>query len=249
MTAAPKTHATVCIPWRPSPSRMKAFDRVMQFWERTNWPVVTADSDTEIFSLAQARNNAVAKADTDVVVINDADTIPTMSNVLTAVADPVGICWPFTHYRLIDPKYLDTPFHRLPGAPHINTWDGEGIAGVGGCIVATTDEYWRLGGSPPEFIGWGWEDTAFTYIVRTLSQAHRVDGNIYAFEHNTGNNGQYLDTKADSPGWDRDNQRNKTLAQPYYNADGRPWLMREILRRRDAGAMWPYVGFADATVR
>jgi hypothetical protein len=216
----------------------------MQFWDGVGWPIVTADSDTEIFSLPQARNNAVRRADTEVVVICDADTIPNLKNIRKAVADPTGICWPFTHYRILDPQYLSTPFSELHKCPIINTWDGEGILGVGGCIVCTTKEYWRLGGQPPEFIGWGWEDTAFTAIVQTLSTVKRLPGNIYAFEHNT-NAEKYIGAKSDSPGWDRDNSRNQHLLAGYQNANGRPWLMREVLRRRDAGETPPYVGHAD----
>jgi hypothetical protein len=229
---------------------MKPFERAMAFWAKNfpGWPVVLADSDTEIFSLAQARNNAVAQAGTDIVVIADADTLPTPANIRTAVADPTGVCWPFDRYRIISTDHLDTPLRELVKVPYINTWDGDGIAGVGGCMVTTADEFWRLGGQPPEFIGWGHEDTAFTYIVRTLSTARRIPGNIYAFEHNT-HAENYMGARADSPGWDRDIRRNQALMEPYRNADGRQWLMREILRRREAGTMWPYVGFADVTVR
>jgi hypothetical protein len=92
--------------------------------------------------------------------------------------------------------------------------------------------------------GWGWEDTAFTCIVETLSEARRIPGHIYAFEHNT-NAEEYVRAKADSPGWDRDVDRNRRLCDGYHNASGRPWLMRELLRRRAAGAMPPYIGFVD----
>lgn len=223
---------------------MAAYNRVLRFWWPTGWPVVTGDSDTEIFSLSQARNNAVRKAKTDVVVICDADTIPDMNNVKAAVADPVGVCWPFTKYRILAPEYIDTPFRKLADVPYLNQWGGDGAAGVGGCLITTVDEFWRLGGQPPEFIGWGHEDTAFTFIVETLSTLRRLDGNIYAFEHNTDAAG-YIEAKADSPGWDRNYARNRDLIDPYLRARKRPWLMREILRRRDAGTMFPYVGFAD----
>jgi hypothetical protein len=226
---------TVCVPWRPSPSRLAPFKRVMRFWEEIGWPVITADSDTEIFSLAQARNNAVAKAATEVVVIADADTIPDIANVRAAVEHPDGVCWPFTRYRIISPEYLDTPFEQLATVPILNTWDGEGIAGVGGCMVTTRAEYWRLGGTPPEFIGWGWEDTAFSAIAATLSHVKRIPGNVYAFEHNLTATGDYDNAVADSPGWDRNRDRNEALMKPYQNAHGRQWLMREILRLRKAG--------------
>jgi hypothetical protein len=226
-----KPDVTVCIPWRKSPSRIAAYERVREFWWLVNWPVIVADSDTEIFSLAQARNNAVAQADTEVVVISDADTIPDVRNIIKAVCEPVGVCWPFTNYRILPAEYVETPFDELAGVPHINAWDGDGPNGVGGCLVCTADEYWRLGGQPPEFIGWGWEDTAFTCIVETLSTVRRIPGNIYAFEHNT-NAAGYVGALADSPGWDRDMSRNEELMAPYKAGRGRPWLMREIIRQR-----------------
>ena len=224
-------HATVCIPWRPTPSRMAAFRRVMEYWEMFGWPVVFADSETEVFSLAQARNAAVRKATTDVVVIADADTLIDPLNVLRAVAEPDGVCWPFTRYRILAGEYLDTPIAELASVPHVNTWDGEGVLGVGGCMVTTRKEYWRLGGQPSEFIGWGWEDTAFTAVVETLSKVKRLSGHAYAFEHNS-HAEKYTGAKADSPGWDRDISRNEHLIEPYRNAKGRPWLMRQVLGLR-----------------
>jgi SAM-dependent methyltransferase len=227
--------ATVCIPWRPAPSRIAAFARVQQFWSMFGWPVITADSDTKIFSLAQARNNAVRRATTDVVIISDADTLIDPLNVLRACADPRGVWWPFTRYRILSPKYLGTPIDELSGVPYVNTWDGAGVAGVGGCIVTTRDEYWRLGGQPPEFIGWGWEDTTFTMIARTLSTVRRLNGCVYAFEHNS-HAERYIGAKADSPGWDRDIDRNKELFGYYRAGDGRAWLMRELIAQRDTPA-------------
>lgn len=223
--------ATVCIPWRPSPSRLAAFERVQSFWAQFGWPIVTADSDTEVFSLAQARNNAVRQAKTRVVVICDADTLVDPLNVLRAVAEPSGVCWPFTKYRVMDQKYLDLPYEQLADVPYINTWDGDGIQGVGGCLVATVDEFWRLGGQPPEFIGWGWEDTAFTMVVRTLSTTKRAVGCLYAFEHNEDAD-SYVDAKADTAGWDRDPNRNEHLIKPYMACDLVPWKMRNLIKTR-----------------
>lgn len=229
----PRLRATVCIPWRPSRSRMAAFARVQEYWAMFGWPIVTADSDTKIFSLAQARNNAMRQAETDVVVLADADTLCDPLNVLRAVAEPVGICWPFTRYRILDLKYLDTPVHQLSSLPYINTWDGEGALGVGGMIIGKRSEFIRLGGQPSEFHGWGWEDTAFTSVVTTLSRVKRLTGHLYSFEHNTKAE-RYTGAKADSPGWDRDVSRNEKLFDIYRVAEGRPWVMRAVLVRRAA---------------
>jgi hypothetical protein len=228
----PRLAATVCIPWRPTPSRQAAFDRVQRFWAMFGWPMVTADSETPIFSLSQARNNAVRKATTSVVIIADADTLIDPLNVLRSVADPGGVWWPFNQYRILSTDYLNTPMAALVNAPYMTAWDGAGVLGVGGCLITTQEEYWRLGGQPPEFIGWGWEDTAFTMIVSTLSRARRLTGHAYAFEHNQ-NAQVYHGAIADSEGWSRDRSRNAGLIDIYRVAQGRPWLMREIIRQRD----------------
>jgi hypothetical protein len=244
-----RSAATVCIPWRPSPSRIPIFERIYGFWEQTGWPIITADSDTEIFSAAQARNNAVSQAKTDVVVLSDADSICEIHNVMAAVAEPSGVHWPFDSYRLMTKKQLDVPFDELPGIPWINLWGGDGSAGVGGCMVIRRDLYWQLGGQPPEFIGWGWEDVAFTAIANTLSTIKRSKGFLFAFEHNVTDEGVvYANGQADSPGWNRDIERNRELMAPYKNANGRPWLMREILRRRQIGVRTPYVGFGAENI-
>jgi hypothetical protein len=141
--------ATVCIPWRPSPSRLKPYEKVRQYWAENfpDWEVVTADSDTEIFSLSQARNNACRQATTGVVVFCDADTIPPTEGVITAVNDPVGITWPHKIWRLIPPEYAEKPFEEFPDARILV----EHPNGLGGVMVCTTEEFWRLGGQPEEF--------------------------------------------------------------------------------------------------
>jgi hypothetical protein len=216
--------ATVAIPWRPTPSRMKPYECVRRFWAQhfPDWPVITADSDTEIFSLSQARNNAVRQVTTDVVVLCDADTIPPAESVLIAVADPVGITWPHEIWRLIPPEYADRRFEDFPKAPPLVNY----ADGLGGCIVVTTQEYWRLGGMPEEFQGWGYEDKAFHAVAVTLSTFRRIGGVAYSIEHNT------KLRAADSPGWSRDPYRNRAQFRPYEKAAGKPELMAEWLRIR-----------------
>jgi hypothetical protein len=63
--------------------------------------------------------------------------------------------------------------------------------------------------------------------VVTLSTFRRMPGVAYSIDHNDELG------RADTPGWSRDNARNRELFEPYRNASGRAWLMREILRRRD----------------
>lgn len=64
---------SVCIPWRPVPGREKALDFVARHYVKQA-DVLLADSDPDKpFNVSQARNNAVAMSDTDVVVIMDGD--------------------------------------------------------------------------------------------------------------------------------------------------------------------------------
>ena len=194
---------------------MKPYDRVRRFWAETfpDWPVITEDSDTEIFSLSQARNNAVRKAATGIVVVADADTIPEADNVVRAVTDPTGVTWPYTTWRLIPAEYADRPLDEFPRIPALIDPHATGAV-----MVTTADEYWRLGGHPEEFHGWGYEDQAFKYVAQTLSECRRIPGAAYSIYH-----------QADSPAWTRDVTRNMGLVKPYLIAADKPELMREIV--------------------
>ncbi len=203
---------------------MRPYECVRRYWAENfpEWPVITADSKTEIFSLSQARNNAVRQAQTDVIVTADADTIPPSESVRIAVADPVGITWPHASWRLIPADYAGKPFQEFPNAPILIDYPD----GLGGCMVAAADEYWRLGGQPEEFEGWGHEDRVFHMIAQTLSTFRRIGGIAYSIEHNV------KLRQADSPGWNRNSRQNREKARPYEAACGKPWLMRQLLKIR-----------------
>ena len=97
---------TVVIPWRPQPSRTSAFDAVVN-WYRANIgdvDFVLVDSTDEVFNLAQCRNIGIRSiADPgEVVVINDADTIPEREPLLAAIAAAATsklVHLPYTEYH------------------------------------------------------------------------------------------------------------------------------------------------------
>jgi hypothetical protein len=203
--------------------------------------MVTADSDTEIFSASQARTNAVRLAAPGTVVICDADTIPPIENVRAAVADPVGVTCPHTTWRLIPAHWVDKPISEFPKAPVVR----EHRHSFCGTIVTTTAEYWRLGGQPEEFVGWGYEDTAFHMRVLTLSTFRRMPGVTYSMEHNR------PDGSTETPGWSRDFSRNKglferfrsshddALFERYRDAEGRQWLTQELIKIHEEPLLGP----------
>jgi predicted glycosyltransferase involved in capsule biosynthesis len=68
----------VVVPWRSHPTRVKAFEAVMKFY-KTNFPnltVITSDSTSKDFNLAQARNLGAKQAieeGAELIIFNDAD--------------------------------------------------------------------------------------------------------------------------------------------------------------------------------
>ncbi|GAA1057657.1 hypothetical protein GCM10017608_00590 [Agromyces luteolus] len=179
----------VVIPWRPAPSRLAAFERVLA-WYRTELPefrIETIDSDDDVFVLARTRNLAVARlADPDdVVVINDADTLPDPGPLRVAVAAAAvsgRVHLPYTTYRWLGPE---------------GTADLEAGVGLGDCahvlvhgacsgVYVTTARTWAAhGGQDERFRGWGYEDSAWRLAHETLLGAppNRHEGAVHALSH------------------------------------------------------------------
>jgi hypothetical protein len=211
--AASTTDTTVAIPWRPQPDRLDAYRRVTAFWQHHGFPTVTADSNPTLpFSLAEARNNAVHKVKTSQVIVADADAIPDIAAIHTAL-DNTGVTWPFNEYRHIPGTYANNP--DLMTAPIDRLYRNS----VGGCIVTHTATYWTLGGMDERFDRrWGYEDNAFHAVVTTLSTAHRVPGILFSFNHTA-----EREMTHDNP--------NRWRADLYKYAAGTPQLIRELIKR------------------
>jgi hypothetical protein len=210
-------NATVCIPWRPAPDRMAAYARVTGFWKHHGLPIVEADSTPGVgFSLAEARNRAVRQANTDVIIVADADTIPDIGTVIAAVSNPDGVIWPFKEYRHIAAELVDSA--DLMRAPAERTYG----ASVGGILVCQRDTYWRLGGMDERFERrWGYEDSAFHLVAQTMSTVKRLPGIVFSFNHDVAGPGR--DMSEDNP--------NRARYELYKFASSKPRLMTELLKR------------------
>lgn len=122
----------------------------------------------------------MAQSDADIVIVADADTIPDLLALETAVYAAHrhgGVWWPFTEYRYL----ADTvqPGDALSTAPTEQEYPNS----VGGLLVARRSEYWALGGFDERFTEWGGEDRAFELAAAHLSTIHRIPGTVYAFNH------------------------------------------------------------------
>jgi len=208
--------ATVAIPWRPTPERIPTHDRVVKFWHDHGFDVIEADSDPAKPWLAgQARNNAVRAATTDIVIVMDADMIVHDIRQIDAAVIKAAqgfVVWPYTVYRAIPAACVDED--DLYGCEVLVESANEHPCG----IVARRDVYWDLGGYDEGFTPgvWGWEDTAFAMVARTLAPHGRIHGLLYAFDH-----GGAHDMTDDNP--------NKPRACLYTYAEQDPRLMRALI--------------------
>lgn len=179
----------VLIPWRPQPSRVEAFDAVVA-WYREHLGDVdirTIDSRDEIFNLAQCRNLGIAsiERETDVVIINDADTIPELGplrEAIAAAAHSGRVHLPYTRYHWLGASGTA----ELLGGRDPDDCDYELVRGAcSGVYVTTPETWWAHGGQDERFRGWGFEDAAWYLAHETLlgEPPRRHDGTVYALHH------------------------------------------------------------------
>ncbi|WP_286276903.1 galactosyltransferase-related protein [Naasia aerilata] len=179
---------SVLIPWRPQPSRLDAFDRLRAWYEREipEATVRTIDSPDLVFNLAQCRNLGVAAAAPgEVVVLNDADTIPEADALRTAIAaarDDHRVHLPYTEYRWLG----RSGSAEYAGGTELIDCTYELVHGACSGVYVTTPEAWQAhGGQDERFRGWGFEDAAWHLAHSTLlgSAPVRHAGRVYALHH------------------------------------------------------------------
>jgi len=169
---------TVIIPWRAAPGRWLNYAAVMDFWttEFPDWPVVSSPGPKEgPFNLAAARNMGVAYAAmAPVVLVNDADTVPTTEGVLAAVElateHPDEVVIGYSEYRScvkVGGVYTTVPI------------------AISGLYVCTPAAWWRTHGQDERFKGWAPEDYAWLHVYRAVhgKDPLRAPGHVWALDH------------------------------------------------------------------
>jgi hypothetical protein len=179
----------VLIPWRPQPSRLGAFEAVCD-WYRANVPDVeirTIDSPDTVFNLSRCRNVGIAGiTDPDqVVVINDADTLPELDALQRAIAaaSTSGLVQlPYTEYHWLGAAGTA----QYAAGTALAECDHELVRGAcSGIYVTTPATWWAHGGQDEIFRGWGFEDAAW-YLAHTAllgSAPQRHGGRVFALHH------------------------------------------------------------------
>ncbi len=211
----------VAVPWRSTPDRLKAFLYVRDWYAENfpDWSFGTADSGHEPFSRAGSRNACVRMAENacaDVVVLNDADTVPVKGAVAAAVygAHDDGRL----HFGLDRMLYLtieeQEAFDR--GEMPIRT----ALHHDSSVIAIRPSSYWEAGGQDERFTGYGGEDGALTSAASAiLGTCVWHQGTAISLYHD----GSCRDIGSER--W----QPNSALAQRYHRARNNRREMLKIL--------------------
>jgi hypothetical protein len=180
--------ATVVVPWRPSRSRLPAFEFLLEWYRRVlpEFTVQTIDTDDDVFVLAACRNRAIAAFDLDeVVVVCDADTLPEPEPLRAAVAAARTsglVHLPYTQYRWLG---AGGDAQLRAGTPAEECVHDLVVGACSGVYVTTPRTWARHGGQDERFRGWGFEDAAWYLAHEALLGAPPVrhEGRVYALDH------------------------------------------------------------------
>lgn len=222
----------IVIPWRRQESREYAFDILVK-WYQTNLPeaeIIIADDGRSPFCLSGTRNVGVREAEergADVVIINDADTIPELEPLKKAIKyayNNLCVVLPYNRYHSLR---VDGTSQFLYGIPlkRCNFFLVDGACS--GVYVATPQTWWAHYGQDERFRGWGFEDAAWMVAHNTLlgRAPKRVEGTVYAFHHES----------ADKEG--PEYTRNAQLCYTYLQAEGNK---EEVQRLASEGLFLDY---------
>ena len=178
------------IPWRPTPTRLKAFFAVRK-WYKTNLPdieIFYSDRPGDKWNAAASRNDGVKRAQEahcDVIILNDADTLPEIEPLLEAIEQCKTDGLVHSPYNKC--KYIDIEMSELYYA-------GNDIKllkhtlfspATGGIWVCTPEAWWSVYGMDEKFQQWGPEDAAFDISHRIIKGVPLVphEGYIYCLGH------------------------------------------------------------------
>lgn len=218
----PATGVAVVVPWRPEPSRQRAWDWVRDQYraQHPGWRVVQAIAPDGPWCKGAAVNPVASRVTEPIVVVADADVwCPNLGEAVHQVADGAG--WAIPHQRV----------HRLTLAATERL-----IAGTGGPVELEEPAYTGIQGGgivvlprrtlqeiplDERFHGWGQEDQAWGICLHYLvGPAVRLDADLLHLWHEKQDR---RDRKIGSP-------ESHVLYRRYLKARQDPQLLRVLLK-------------------
>lgn len=213
---------TVCVPWRAGDlSRERNLAYIRRFWQTFGWPVIYGDTRHQMFNRSAARNTAARQSDSDLIVFADADIVGEPDVILRAAAwtlEHQTAAWPHTVTHLLSRD--DTKKVHAGTAP---TMRGLRLfkGSPSGILIVHRSLYEATGGWDEGFDGgWGFEDVAYAWTLRTLAVTRRFDGRLTHLWHPTAKE------KQSAIGY---RTANRARRDQYAKVNGDPAGMRQLL--------------------
>lgn len=158
----------VLVPWRPEPGRQVVWDFIRVRYESSGFTIIEGTAPEGEWRKALAVADAAARADTELVVVADADVwCDGLPEAIRAVEQGAG--WAIPHMRV----------HRLTRDATDVVLNGGDIEGEveqfpyrgteGGGIVVLPLATLRAIPLDPRFAGWGGEDLSWSCALSTLA--------------------------------------------------------------------------------
>lgn len=175
---------SVLFPYRGDDGpRDRLFGYVLNWWKHyfPEAEICVGRNFEHPFNRGAARNEAFDQSNGEVVIVADADTVPTAQGVRDAIAEVVSTkCWSFPYakdryYNLTEAatqNVLQLHVGEQPSEPVEGQYDHK-ITSWAGCLVLPREAWERVEGYDTRFKGWGYEDNAFYLKLDSLWGPHR----------------------------------------------------------------------------
>lgn len=140
--------------------------------EYFTWPIVEGHHDAGPFNRSAAVNRAAAMAgDWDVALIIDADVVPDPAGIMDAVNTAAETGAPASGFKVrhnLDRRGTETILKGYTGNWNRFIKDSHPLC-ISGALAVRRDLWDKVGGFDELFVGWGFEDTAFSIACETIS--------------------------------------------------------------------------------
>jgi len=173
---------TAIIPFRARDGREHLLEVVTEHLAEIVDDIIVCDDEGETFSRAASINKGAAEANSDLLLICDADLIVPHEQIEKAAELAAeGMVIPFTELVSLN---RDATAMVMRGADPAGQRGKITEAGSGGACMIDTITFDAAGGFDSRFRGWGYESDAFLAAVETLvDPARRLEGQAFHLNH------------------------------------------------------------------